>query len=162
MPLAPSTWEDYHGGLHTIVNKNYGVGIDIALVEQRELCDSCTLGKQTRVSFMPKSPHHAKKLLEVIHSDVCGRMQSATLSGKRCFVTLTDDYSHFTTLFLLSKPEVADKFAKFVAFAGTQTGAVVKALCYDNGGEYTSSEMARFCQRRGIEQKFTPPEDSIA
>ena len=67
VPLAPSTWEHYHGGLHTIVNKNYGVGIDIALVEQRELCDSCTLGKQTRVSFMPKSPHHAKKLLEVIH-----------------------------------------------------------------------------------------------
>lgn len=140
------------------VNKNYGVGIDIALVNQRDLCDSCALGKQTRVSFMPKSPHHAKKLLEVIHNDVCGPMQSATLSGKRYFVTFTDDYSHFTTLFLLrSKSEVADKFAKFVAFDETQTGAVVKALRYDNGGEYTLSEMAKFCQRRGIEQKFTPP-----
>ena len=63
-----------------------------------------------------------------------------------------------TTVFLLrSKSEVADKFAKFVACAETQTGAVVKALRCDNGGKYTSSEMAKFCQRRGIEQKLTPP-----
>ena len=34
---------------------------------------------------MQKSPHHAKKLLEVIYSDVCGLMQSTTFSGKRYF-----------------------------------------------------------------------------
>ena len=147
-----------YSGLDTIVRKNYGVGIDLASVKQWELCNGCALGKQTRVSFMPKSPHHAKKLLEVIHSDVCGPMQSTTFSGKRYFVTFTDEYSHFTTVFLLrNKSEVADKFAEFVAFAETQTGKVVKALRCDNGGEYTSSEMAKFCKRRGIEQKFTPP-----
>ena len=85
---------------------------------------------------MPKSPHRAKKMLEVIHSDVCGPMQSTTFSGKRYFVTFTDEYSHFTTVFLLkNKSEVASKFAEFVAFAETQTGKVVKALRCDNGGE---------------------------
>ena len=75
---------------------------------------------------MPKSPHHAKKLLKVIHSDVCGPMQSTTFSGKRYFVTFTDEYSHFTIIFLLrNKSEVVDKFAELVAFAETQTGKVV-------------------------------------
>ncbi|KAG2758638.1 hypothetical protein Pcac1_g29249 [Phytophthora cactorum] len=41
--------------------------------------------------------------------------------------------------------------------AETQTGKRVKTLRSDNGGEYTSGAMAKFCKDRGIEQKFTPP-----
>ena len=55
------------------------------------------------------------------------------------------------------KSEGADKFAKFVAFAETQTGKVVRALCCDNGGENKSSNTAKFCKQRGIEQELTPP-----
>ncbi|GMF54234.1 unnamed protein product [Phytophthora lilii] len=60
-------------------------------VKQWELCDGCALGKQTRVSYMPKSPNHAKKLLEVIHSDVCGPMQ--TIEGCRVLVLRTSNRS---------------------------------------------------------------------
>ncbi|KAG3230939.1 hypothetical protein PI124_g23964 [Phytophthora idaei] len=138
-----------HGGLDAIVKKGYGVGIDMASVKQWELCDGCALGKQTRVSHMPKSPKHARKLLEVIDSDVCGPMQTSTFSGKRYFVTFIDDKSHFCVVYLLrNKSEVAAKFAEFVAFAEAQTGKVVKTLRSDNGGEYTSGEMAKFCKRR--------------
>ncbi|GMF60305.1 unnamed protein product [Phytophthora fragariaefolia] len=72
-----------HGGLDTIVKKGYGVGLKMTAVKQWEMCDGCALGKQTRVSYMPKSPNRAKKLLEVIHSDVCGPMETPTFSGKR-------------------------------------------------------------------------------
>ncbi|GMG18162.1 unnamed protein product [Phytophthora fragariaefolia] len=112
---------------------------------------------------MPKSPNRAKKLLEVIHSDVCGPMETPTFSGKRYFVTFIDEYSHFCVVYLLRyKSEVAAKFAEFVAFAETQTGSRVrtlrvKQLRSDNGGEYKSREMAKFCSERGIVQKFTPP-----
>ncbi|KAE9565727.1 hypothetical protein PC116_g28540 [Phytophthora cactorum] len=126
--------------------------------KQWELCDGCALGKQTRVSYMKSSPNRAKQVLEVIHSDVCGPMQTSTFSGKRYFVTFTDDKSHFCVVYLLrNKSEVADKFAEFVAMAETQTGKRVKTLRSDNGGEYTSGAMAKFCKDRGIEQKFTPP-----
>ncbi|KAG3121827.1 hypothetical protein C6341_g27222 [Phytophthora cactorum] len=107
---------------------------------------------------MKSSPNRAKQVLEVIHSDVCGPMQTSTFSGKRYFVTFTDDKSHFCVVYLLrNKSEVADKFAEFVAMAETQTGKRVKTLRSDNGGEYTSGAMAKFCKDRGIEQKFTPP-----
>ncbi|GMF62517.1 unnamed protein product [Phytophthora fragariaefolia] len=112
---------------------------------------------------MPKSPNCAKKLLEVIHSDVCGPVETPTFSGKLYFVTFIDEYSHFCVVYLLrNESEVAAKFAEFVAFAETQTGSRVrtlrvKQLRSDNGGEYKSRAMAKFCSERGIVQKFTPP-----
>ncbi|KAG2947795.1 hypothetical protein PC119_g28461 [Phytophthora cactorum] len=107
---------------------------------------------------MKSSPNRAKQVLEVVHSDVCGPMQTPTFGGKRYFVTFIDDKSHFCVVYLLrNKSEVAAKFAEFVVFAETQTGKRVKTLRSDNGGEYTSSTMAKFCSDRGIVQKFTPP-----
>ena len=147
-----------HGGLDAIVKKAYGTGIDLTSVNKWETCSGCALGKQTRVSYMPKSPDQAKKLLEVIHSDVCGPMQTHTFSGKRYFVTFIDEYSHYCVVLLLkNKSEVATKFAEFVAWAETQTGKRVKTLRSDNGGEYTSGAMSKLCADRGIAQKFTPP-----
>ncbi|KAG3009095.1 hypothetical protein PC121_g25350 [Phytophthora cactorum] len=97
-----------HGGLDAIVKKGYGTGINMTSVKQWELCDGCALGKQTRVSYMKSSPNRAKQVLEVIHSDVCGPMQTSTFSGKRYFVTFTDDKSHFCVVYLLrNKPASA-------------------------------------------------------
>ncbi|KAF1334706.1 Integrase catalytic core protein, partial [Globisporangium splendens] len=147
-----------HGGLDAIVKQKLGVGIDITSVSKWELCGGCALGKQTRVSFQSTAPERAKNVLDVVHSDVCGPMQTATFSDKRYFVTFIDDKSRFCVVFLLrSKSEVLDKFVQFVKFAETQTGRRVKVLRSDNGGEYASSKFAAFCRDRGIVQQFTPP-----
>ncbi|CEG42923.1 retrotransposon ty1-copia subclass [Plasmopara halstedii] len=93
--------------------------------------------------------HKGKGLLKLYSSFRC----------MRYFVTDIDKYSHFTMAYLLrKKSEVARNFASFVAYAETQIGKVVKALCCDNGGEYSSGQLAKFCQRRGIVQSFTPPD----
>ena len=147
-----------HGGLDAILKKYIGNGSGIKSVQKWEFCEGCALGKQTRVSYMPKSPNRASMLLEVIHSDVCGPMKTPTFSGKRYFVTFIDEYSHYCVVYLLqNKFEVASKFAQFVALAETQTGKRVKTLRSDNGGEYTSNTMSKFCADHGIVQKFTPP-----
>ncbi|KAF1332536.1 Integrase catalytic core protein, partial [Globisporangium splendens] len=145
-------------GLDAIVKQKLGVGIDIASVSKWELCSGCALGKQTRVNFQSTAPERAKDMLDAVHSDVCGPMQTATFSDKRYFVTFIDDKSRFCVVFLLrSKSEVLDKFVQFVKFAETQTGRRVKVLRSDNGGEYVSNKFAAFCRNRGIVQQFTPP-----
>ncbi|KAF1318429.1 Integrase catalytic core protein, partial [Globisporangium splendens] len=147
-----------HGGLDAIVKQKLGISIDITSVNKWELCGGCALGKQTRVSFQSTAPERAKNVLDVVHSDVCGPMQTSTFSDKRYFVTFIDDKSRFCAVFLLrSKSEVLDKFVQFVKFAETQTGKRVKVLRSDNGGEYASSKFAAFCRDRGIVQQFTPP-----
>ena len=108
--------------------------------------------------FYAKSPDLASMLLEVIHSDVCGPMQTSTFGGKRYFVTFIDEYSHYCVVYLLkSKSEVAEKFAQFVALAETQTGLRVRTLRIYNRGEYITSKMSKFCTNHGIMQRFTPP-----
>ncbi|KAG6614328.1 Retrovirus-related Pol polyprotein from transposon TNT 1-94 [Phytophthora cinnamomi] len=56
-----------------------------------------------------------------------------------------------------NKSEVTAKFAEFVALAETQTGKRVKTLRSDNGGEYTSREMPKFCSDRGIDAEVRRP-----
>jgi transposase InsO family protein len=140
------------------VKQKLGDGIDIGSVSKWELCNGCALGKQTRVSFQSTAPERAKDVLDIVHSDVCGPMKTATFSDKRYFVTFIDDKSRFCVVFLLrSKSEVFDKFVQFVKFAETQTGKRVKVLRSDNGGEYVSNKFGSFCRDRGIVQQFTPP-----
>ena len=101
-----------HAGLNAIVKKNLAIGIDMASVNKWEICDGCALGKQTRVRFQSTSTDRASEHLEVIHSDVCGPMQTSTFSGKRYFVTFIDDKSRYCVVYLIkSKSEVVDKFA---------------------------------------------------
>lgn len=118
----------------------------------------CALDKQTQVSDMPKSPDDAKKLLDVIHSDVCGHIQTPIFSGKRYLVTFMDEYSHYCVVCLLkNKSEVANKFAGLFTWTETQTGKRVKTLCSISDGEYTSGAMYKLCADRGITRRFTPP-----
>ena len=64
----------------------------------------------------------AKKLLEVIHSDVCGPMQTATFGGSRYFFTFIDEYSHMRAVFIPKRmSKVASKFVDFFKFADTWT-----------------------------------------
>ena len=66
-------------------------------------------------------PNRAKEVLEVIHSDICGPMQTATLSGKPDFFTFIDENSHYCVTYLLkNNSEVAEKFAHFVALVETR------------------------------------------
>ena len=147
-----------HGGLDTIVKQKLSVGIDIASVNKWELCGGCALGKQTRLSFQSTTTERAKNVLDIVHSDVCGPMQTSTFSAKRYFVTFIEDKSQFCVVFLLRiKSEVLDKFVQFVKFAETQTGRRVKVLRSDNGGKYVSNKFAAFCRNEGIVQQFTPP-----
>ena len=118
-----------HGGLGCIATKNIETDIDISSVKKWDVCDGCALGKQTRVRFQSNTTARTSKLLEVIHSGICGPMSMATFSGKRYFVTFIDDKSRYCVVYLLkSKSEVAAKYVKFVAMAETQTGKRVKSL----------------------------------
>ena len=81
--------------------------------------DSCEFQDSTKL--------RSNGLLDVVHSDVCGPMQTPTLSGKRYFVTLIDDKSRYCVVYLTrSKSEMYDKFVQFVKLAGTQSGRRVK------------------------------------
>ncbi|RVW85780.1 hypothetical protein CK203_055386 [Vitis vinifera] len=59
-------------------------------------CESCQLGKHTRVSFPKRLNNRAKSPFELVHTDVWGPCQTASTLGFQYFVTFIDDYSRCT------------------------------------------------------------------
>ena len=73
---------------------------------------------------MHRTPHRPLKeikftrVLQLVHSDVCGPMQTHSLGGSRCYITFFDDFSRYCrTYFMRYKSEALDKFMEFKAAA---------------------------------------------
>ncbi|RVX06403.1 Retrovirus-related Pol polyprotein from transposon RE1 [Vitis vinifera] len=56
-------------------------------------CESCQLGKHTRVSFPKRLNNRAQSHFELVHTDVWGPCRTASTLGFQYFVTFIDDYS---------------------------------------------------------------------
>lgn len=83
-----------------MAEENYRIGIDIKSVNQWGMGDECALYKKTRVNFAKFSPSHAKKVMEVIYSDLCGLVKTSKFSDKRYIVTFIDDKLRFCVAYL--------------------------------------------------------------
>ncbi|RVW79573.1 Retrovirus-related Pol polyprotein from transposon TNT 1-94 [Vitis vinifera] len=59
-------------------------------------CESCQLGKHTRVSFPKRLNNWAKSPFELVHTDVWGPCRTTSTLGFQYFVTFIDDYSRCT------------------------------------------------------------------
>jgi hypothetical protein len=70
-----------------------------------------------------------KDLLKIIYSDVCGPMRTSTRDDFRYFITFTDDYSHYSYIYLMkNKSESFNKFKKFKNEVENQLDKIIKNL----------------------------------
>ena len=60
-----------------------------------ELCEGCIMGKQHRLAFQTDRRNRARKIGGLIHTDVCGPMNIASLAGSYYFVTFRDDFTGY-------------------------------------------------------------------
>ena len=65
-------------------------------------CYVCPLAKQRRLSF-DSNNHMAQSPFDLVHCDVRGPYHVSSQSGHRFFLTLVDDCTRFTCLFLLKQ-----------------------------------------------------------
>ena len=67
----------------------------------------CAKGKNTKKTF-PSSEIKAKGILEIIHSDVCGKISSRSLRGYVYYVSFIDEFYRKTWIyFMKNKDEVS-------------------------------------------------------
>ena len=59
-------------------------------IENEGVCKGCAQGKNTKNPF-PKSDSKSKWILDIIHSDICGPMQTTSLSGYVYYASFIDD-----------------------------------------------------------------------
>jgi hypothetical protein len=145
----------HHGALRIL--REIVTGVPEFSTEHQEVCKGCALGKYAKTTF-PSSDNRVACILDLIHTDVCGPMSSASLSGFLYYVTFIDDFSRKSWIFFMkTKGQVFQQFQEFKALVENQTGKKIKVLRFDNGGEYTSNEFSDFCAREGITREVTVP-----
>jgi hypothetical protein len=85
-------------------------------------------------------------------------MQVKSLGGFVYYVTIIDDFSRNTWMYLIkTKDEVFGKFREFKVEVEKLTNKKIKTLRYDNGGEYTSKELISFCKVANIRREIIVP-----
>jgi transposase InsO family protein len=134
-------------------------GLPPLRVEHDGVCRGCSLGKNAKRTFF-SSDGRFKGILDLIHSDLCGPMTVAFLSGYLNYVIFIDDYSRKTWIYFLKSKEseeVLVRFQEFKAQIENLTGRKVKTLRSDNGGEYTSKCFIDFCIEEGIKREYNVP-----
>ncbi|XP_075098537.1 uncharacterized protein LOC142175517 [Nicotiana tabacum] len=120
----------------------------------------CPCAKQTRLPF-PNSCIKSTVAFDLIHVNVWGPYKYATFDGHRYFLTVVDDFTRLTWLFLLKlKSDVCVVLTQFVVFVQTQFNKVLKAVRSENGPEFINFVCHALFQKYGsIHQKtcaYTP------
>jgi transposase InsO family protein len=123
-----------------------------------KLCEACVLEKHPRNSFPKEASYRAKKMLELVHTDICGPITPNSLGKHQYFITFIDDFSRRTWVyFLKEKSEAFFVFKKFKVLVENLSDECIKTLRSDRGGEFTSKEFVNFCEKKGIRRFLTAP-----
>lgn len=106
--------------------------------------------------MIPKlAEHRATETLALIHSDL-HEMPPSRSGIFRYFITFIDEATRlWVVIRLKAKSDAFAAFKQFKAYAENQTGAKIKALHDDKGGEYMSREFDAYLAAAGILRQHT-------
>ena len=106
-------------------------------------------------------------MLELVHTDVCGKMDSESLSGKEYFISFIDDKSRHTWTYPIKRK--SDSYSVFLEWKSQverSKDTKLKKLRSDNGGEYISDEFESYLKKEGIIHqrtvRKTPEQNGVA
>ncbi|XP_018403755.1 PREDICTED: retrovirus-related Pol polyprotein from transposon TNT 1-94 [Cyphomyrmex costatus] len=140
----------------SMLTHGYVTGIDYERPSSN-VCISCVKGKQHKQPFQP-STSRSKELLQVVHSDLCGPMETISFRGSRYFLTFVDDCSRKVFVYFLeTKDQVPGTLEEFKVLAEKQSDRQLKTLRSDNGREYINQRLLKFLKNNGIKHQTTVP-----
>ena len=73
-------------------------------VNHEGVCKGCAQGKNTKNPY-PNSDNKAKGILDIIHSDTCGPMQTTLLSRYAYYASFINDYSRKIWIYFLKNKD---------------------------------------------------------
>ncbi|CAI5780530.1 Retrovirus-related Pol polyprotein from transposon TNT 1-94 [Podarcis lilfordi] len=130
-------------------------------------CVSCITEKAVKPLFPCYAEQRSNKVLDIVHTDICGPMNVPSLGKNRYILIFLDDFSRFCVVyFLKEKSETVDKLQEYIAMVKNKFQRAPAVLMSDNGGEYCSNEMQALLAKEGIAHvttiPYTPQQNAIA
>ncbi|CAJ2635655.1 unnamed protein product [Trifolium pratense] len=133
-------------------------GLPNLKIEEGSICGDCQIEKQTKMPH-PKLQHlTTTRVLELLHMDLMGPMQTESLGGKRYAYVVVDDFSRYTWInFIRKKSETFDVFKDLCIQLQREKNNVVLRIRSDHGKEFENSRFSDFCASEGIIHEFSSP-----
>ena len=123
--------------------------------DHSDACHVCHLSKQKHIPFKPRH-NMSKNAFDLLHIDTWGPFSESTVDGSKYFLTIVDDFSRATWVFLMcAKSDVINIFPDFVKMVANQYDVNVKAVRSDIANELRFTE---FYAARGIVSYHSCPE----
>ncbi|GKC84196.1 cysteine-rich receptor-like protein kinase 8, partial [Tanacetum coccineum] len=119
----------------------YMNGLPVSLSKScLDKCFSCPMAKFTKLPY-DLSDSHSTSIFELIHIDIWGPYKVPTDGQFRYFLTIVDDCSRGTWVYLLKhKSESFDALKAFIKFVSTQFEKQVKIVRSDNALEFVKGQ----------------------
>ncbi|XP_051163516.1 uncharacterized protein LOC127282958 [Leptopilina boulardi] len=147
--------------------KGLAVGISVKDCGIQEVCECCVKGKMARKPFPKESQGRTMETFDLLHTDVCGPIQTVTPSKKRYIITIIDDYSRYSTVrFMEHKNEAGNIIKQFVEMVKTQFNKTPKCIRSDRGKEYVNQDLQNYLKNKGVKLQYTvsysPQQNGVA
>src|SRR3954466_3606746 len=142
--------------LHNLVKKNHVIGLREVKFDKDRLCSACEAGKITKKHHLAKTIMTTTRPLELLHMDLFGPQNYASLGGNKYGLVIVDDFSRYTwVLFLDDKSKVVKIFKTFAKRAQTEYELSLKHIRSDNGTEFKNTHIKEFLDEYGITHEFS-------
>jgi len=121
------------------------------------LCGACQKGKIVKSSFKSKDIVLTYRPLELLHIDLFGPVNTASLYGSKYGLVIVDDYNRWTWVKFLSKDNAYDVFSNFCTQIQSEKEMKILKVRSDHGGEFENEPFEVFCEKHGIIHEFSSP-----
>nr|GEZ92238.1 hypothetical protein [Tanacetum cinerariifolium] len=130
------------------------------------LCSSCELGKAKQKSFQSNITPSSKRLLQLLHMDLCGPMRVESINRRKYVLVIVDDYSRYTwTHFLRSKDEIPKVLINFLRLVQRGLHAKVRTVRTDKGTEFLNKTLHAYFAAESIKHQMsvarTPEQNGV-
>ena len=130
------------------------------------LCEPCVKAKHHKISRGPSNTS-TNNPLELVHMDVCGPFQEASLGGSKYLATFVDDFSSLSVVCpIKAKSDVAGVTMDVLNMLEKQSGWPLLVVRSDNGSEYINSTLGTFFKDKGVlcqtTVRYTPEQNGKA
>ena len=145
----------------SIISEEAISGVPPLKITEGRICGECQIGKQVKMSHKKLQHITTSRVLEPLHIDLMGPMQTESWEGKIYVLVCVDDYSRYKWVEFIR--EKSDTFSVFKGLCnrirreqGANIGKIIR-LRSDHGTEFENSSFSDFCDEEGIAHEFSAP-----
>ncbi|XP_004309938.1 PREDICTED: uncharacterized protein LOC101308341 [Fragaria vesca subsp. vesca] len=125
------------------------------------MCGECRVGKMTRTSHPLLNADPTTHVLELLHLDLVGPVETKSIGGRKYALVIVDDFSRFTWVkFLSNKGETFENYysvAKRVTNEKLNDDMHIVRIRSDHGTEFENSYFENYCEEFGVHHEFSAP-----